>query len=368
MANVLVNDEYLSDIADSIRAKNGSSDTYTPAEMSTAIDNIPTGGTEPDPTDVYVVRIPHLTLNNTDVDYVFFENRNTVNKRIHLKGPAIYLPGYNDLSAGSLSAPFNIKPDAPLTKRKCPIIIRFSTYGDNTAPSDDGGTSYAYSEGGFLWGNNDITDYYFSIDSHNYTQHQEASYTVPGKALLGSGLFAYNTSLERIHIVDTPAVPAYVFGTGYMFYNCESLETLTWGDYFRTANWHTNPLGDVQRYNLNCMFYGCKSLTYLDLQALDTSSDPDATFVGCTNAFFNCTALEFLDVRNIEFSKFHALGSSKYRYCFGSYSGGRVRGFNANCNIIVKDATEKSTVQTMNAGLTHVYTVQEAIAAGIITS
>lgn len=37
MTKVLVTDTYLEDIADSIRAKNGSSDTYTPSQMSTAI-------------------------------------------------------------------------------------------------------------------------------------------------------------------------------------------------------------------------------------------------------------------------------------------------------------------------------------------
>lgn len=44
MTKVLVTDTYLEDIADSIRAKNGSSDTYTPSQMSTAIDNLPSGG------------------------------------------------------------------------------------------------------------------------------------------------------------------------------------------------------------------------------------------------------------------------------------------------------------------------------------
>ena len=45
MTNVLVNETSLQNIADSIRAKNGSSDTYTPAQMSGAIDNIPSGAT-----------------------------------------------------------------------------------------------------------------------------------------------------------------------------------------------------------------------------------------------------------------------------------------------------------------------------------
>lgn len=44
MSKVLVTDTYLYNIADSIRAKNGSSDTYTPLQMATAISNIPSGG------------------------------------------------------------------------------------------------------------------------------------------------------------------------------------------------------------------------------------------------------------------------------------------------------------------------------------
>lgn len=47
MANVVVNDTYLSDIADAIRAKNGSSDTYKPSEMADAISAISGGGITP---------------------------------------------------------------------------------------------------------------------------------------------------------------------------------------------------------------------------------------------------------------------------------------------------------------------------------
>ena len=45
MTNVLVDDSYLSDIADTIRAKLGVSDTYLPSEMADAIDDI--GGSSP---------------------------------------------------------------------------------------------------------------------------------------------------------------------------------------------------------------------------------------------------------------------------------------------------------------------------------
>lgn len=47
MANVLIEQDTMADIADAIRGKNGSVSTYTPAQMITAIANIPTGGGSP---------------------------------------------------------------------------------------------------------------------------------------------------------------------------------------------------------------------------------------------------------------------------------------------------------------------------------
>lgn len=44
MTKVLVTESYLEDIADAIRAKLDSSDTYTPGQMAAGIQSIPTGG------------------------------------------------------------------------------------------------------------------------------------------------------------------------------------------------------------------------------------------------------------------------------------------------------------------------------------
>lgn len=44
MSQALITEARLTDIADAIRAKNGSSDTYTPPQMAAAIAAIPTGG------------------------------------------------------------------------------------------------------------------------------------------------------------------------------------------------------------------------------------------------------------------------------------------------------------------------------------
>lgn len=43
MARVIINESNLEDIADAIRGKNGSSDTYLPSQMATAISNISSG-------------------------------------------------------------------------------------------------------------------------------------------------------------------------------------------------------------------------------------------------------------------------------------------------------------------------------------
>lgn len=44
MTNKITNTQHYSDIADAIRSKLSSSDTYTPAQMAAAIESIPSGG------------------------------------------------------------------------------------------------------------------------------------------------------------------------------------------------------------------------------------------------------------------------------------------------------------------------------------
>jgi hypothetical protein len=52
MANKLYEEQYIQNIANSIRAKNGSNSTYTLSQMATAIDNIPTGNPTAESNDV----------------------------------------------------------------------------------------------------------------------------------------------------------------------------------------------------------------------------------------------------------------------------------------------------------------------------
>lgn len=76
MANKLYEESSIQDIADAIRSKNGSSDTYTVSEMSTAIENIPSGGgsasdyfftdTAQSGTGIvkYIKKVPSLVVSN----------------------------------------------------------------------------------------------------------------------------------------------------------------------------------------------------------------------------------------------------------------------------------------------------------------
>lgn len=83
MSKVLVSENNLSAIADSIRAKNGTQETYTPGEMSAAIDNLPSGGGDFAITDTsYLFRSgsrlntfndlkPYFSGNTTTCEYMF---------------------------------------------------------------------------------------------------------------------------------------------------------------------------------------------------------------------------------------------------------------------------------------------------------
>lgn len=70
MAKKLYEESSVQAVADAIRAKNGSTDTYKIAEMPAAISAIPTGGSESDPREVYQGTRPAEWLRLPDYDKV----------------------------------------------------------------------------------------------------------------------------------------------------------------------------------------------------------------------------------------------------------------------------------------------------------
>lgn len=80
MANKLYEESSIQNIADAIRSKNGSSDTYTVSEMSTAIENIPSGG---DPSEYFtsnsvdglgktIKKLPSITISGLSASDFFY--------------------------------------------------------------------------------------------------------------------------------------------------------------------------------------------------------------------------------------------------------------------------------------------------------
>lgn len=68
MSKAIIDEQSLTDIADAIRTKNGSADTYTPSEMATAITDLPSGL----PTfEYYEITADTAMTNGTETDAWF---------------------------------------------------------------------------------------------------------------------------------------------------------------------------------------------------------------------------------------------------------------------------------------------------------
>ena len=89
MADYLIKDTTLTNIADAIRAKKSSTDTYTPAEMATAISSIQTGGGGGELTE------EDLTFTN---DLRYFNYYGRMGKLIKKCGSKMKFNGVNNLS------------------------------------------------------------------------------------------------------------------------------------------------------------------------------------------------------------------------------------------------------------------------------
>ena len=116
-----------------------------------------------------------------------------------------------------------------------------------------------------------------------------------------------------------------------MFQGCENLSSITGIDMMSTSN----------GIDFSFMFQDCRSLTSLDLGTWDLSNAKDIT-----NMFNLCTSLEFLNVSQFEFSNIENTNS-----CLAD--------INTNCEIIVKDDTEKNWVLNNYPELQNVKTVAE---------
>ena len=260
MANVLVEETSLSNIASAIREKNGGSATYKPGEMAAAISNLPTGGSSED----------EILTRSGSGEYV--------NDRIEtLGGGAFYQTNYSTITLSNVKVMDGasiIRFNNNLTELNLPALTTITcTY---TEPSKS--TKYGMQ----ISNNSSLT----TLNLPNLTTMSDSV----------AGSFQANPNLVS---VSMPSLTTANLMQGFAY--CPSLETVD--------------LSSLQSSsNAQWSFTDCSSLQSINLPNLTQWGDMYETFRGCTNlqtvnlpnltgdilgsgAFENCTSLQTIELK-----------------------------------------------------------------------
>lgn len=277
MANVLVEETSLSNIASAIREKSGGSATYKPGEMAAAISNLPIGGSSED----------EILTRNGSGDYV--------NDRIEkLGGGAFYQTNYSTITLSNVKVMDGasiIRYNNNLTTLNLPALTTITcTYIE---PSKS-------SKYGMQISNN------ASLTTLNFPNLTTMSDSVAGSFQANSNLvnaslpllttanlmqgFAYCPSLETVDLSSLQSSSnAY-----WSFTNCSSLQSINlpnltqWGEMYETFSGCTN-LQSVNLPNLTGEILGsgafekCTSLQTIELKISTYPGRHGSPFYGCTS-------------------------------------------------------------------------------------
>lgn len=165
-----------------------------------------------------------------------------------------------------------------------------------------------------------------------------ATPTVPIKAM--SSMFDQCVSLASVKL---PAITADGNCTFYqMFYNCKNITSID------LSNWDTFNASNYSR-----MFMWCTGLESADLSSFTVRTG--GTFSSVQNMFHQCTSLKHLDLRSWKFTSIPAAASLPQM--FGNSNNTPT--IPLDCEIIVKDSSEKDALLAVYPTLTNVKTVAE---------
>lgn len=278
MANVLVEETSLSNIASAIREKSGGSATYKPGEMAAAISNLPTGGGNED---------DFLTRDGSG-DYV--------NDRIEkIGGGAFYQTNYSTITLSNVKVMDGasiIRFNNNLTELNLPALTTITcTYVE---PSKSSVFGMQISNNASLTTLNfpNLTTMSDSVAASFEANPNLVSASMPllTTANLREG-FAYCPSLETVNLSSLQSSSnAY-----WSFTNCSSLQSINlpnltqWNEMYETFKDCTN-LQTINLPNLTgniigaYAFQNCTSLQTIELKI---STDP----VRHWSPFYGCTSL-----------------------------------------------------------------------------
>ena len=261
MANVLVEETSLSNIASAIREKNGGSATYKPGEMAAAISNLPIGGSNTGE-DAFLTR-------SGSGDYV--------NDRIEtLGGGAFYQTNYSTITLSNVKVMDGasiIRFNNNLTALNLPALTTITcTYTD---PSVHLMMKYGsqISNNASLTTLNlpNLTTISNSVAASFSNNSNLVSVSLPSltTANLMQG-FAYCPSLETVNLSSLQS-SSNAYQT---FYNCSNLQSINLPN---LTQWGVD---DAMMYET---FENCTNLQTVNLPKLTNAILGDSTFKNCTS-------------------------------------------------------------------------------------
>ena len=251
MSKVLISESILTDIADSIREKTGTSSTIEVADFSSNIDSIETGG------GVDINQVINYTCRDVNGNA---EAGNNVMKHFYTGPINVKINGSNRLEAAFKSSGFG--------------TINF----DSTS-----NVSNVQSCDNMFTGNNIVQSLDLSVlgEFSNCTSF--------------NSMFYYCQGLRTVDVTGI-IKDSKVTSVNSMFAKCNQLRSITGINI---------PFTNVT--NFGAFFQDCSSLTTLDL----SNWKPTGTNLSASNMFYWCRSLTTLDMRNFPFVN---IGSASYQY------------------------------------------------------
>ena len=258
MANKITNTQHYSDIADAIRAKNGSSDTYMPGEMAQAIEDLPSGGNEA------LISLISGTATGTV----------TIKDVSSLNGAKIRFCGFGSYSANETLEVLNM-----------PDLIHARKNTSASSMDNSGGIFVEFTSSVSLREIHMPKCLTLSIFGNNALKQLE---TIDAPLLEAASI---NVQYSKITELDFPELK---YANGSNFMSCTLLErvnlpkvTTGFNNGFRGCTALTEVNLPLMQYLQSNMFQGCTSLTKIVL--------PAAVFSN-SYIFTDCTSLDYVDV------------------------------------------------------------------------
>lgn len=295
---------FLTDVADAIREKKGSSDTILASDFDTEIENLPSGG-------------------GADLSEYF---NNTINENITNYGFTLdYVKKVADLIIGDnvtqLSYIFNDYHTLGYQNGKVfPRVVCNSNITD---------MSYMYAK------NSTDSQYMTEIDLSGLNT---SNVTNMGYMFLNRGALT-NLDLSNFNFSKVTKVT-------HMFERCDDLL------YLDLSNFRGESLGDI--FALNSVFYNCNKITKIDLSNLNPTERVDAR-----SMFYYCYKLEEIYLDSWDLANTLGTGQNGMFTNCGSQLENE-----AVTKVYVKDADAQNWILTANNGHPTTWTTANVIIAG----